>query len=79
VDDSRHPYGAARVACQASNEAPVSTIKRDSTRAHFGPCDNFLYGFKGAPRRAGPDGLDVEHEKQARPAGGEMSGQSGPP
>ena len=35
--------------------------------------------LQGRARRAGPDGLDVEHEKQARPAGGEMSGQSGPP
>jgi hypothetical protein len=30
------------------------------------PCDNFLYSFKGAPWRAGPDGLDVEHAKRAR-------------
>jgi hypothetical protein len=34
---------------------------------------------KGAPRRAGPDDLDVEHEKRARIIAGEMSGQSGPP
>jgi hypothetical protein len=42
-------------------------------------CDNFLYGFKGAPRRAGPDGLDMEHENGARSIAGEMSGQGGPP
>ena len=38
-----------------------------------GACDNFLYGFKGAPRRAGPDGLDVEHEKRTRLIAGEMN------
>ena len=42
------------------------------------PCYNFLYGFKGAPRRAGPDGLDVEHEKRVRPIGGDER-QSAPP
>jgi hypothetical protein len=43
----------------------------ESVRAD--PCDNFLYGFKGAPRRAGPDGLDVEHEKRARIIAREMN------
>jgi len=40
---------------------------------HPEPCDNFLYDLKGAPRRAGPDGLDVEHEERARVIAGEMN------
>jgi hypothetical protein len=39
--------------CQASSEAKVSSIKRDSTSVAISvairSCDNFLYGFKGAP------------------------------
>jgi hypothetical protein len=35
--------------CQASGEAAVSTISRSRARLHASPCDNFLYGFKGAP------------------------------
>ncbi len=40
--------------CQASSEANVSKIKRDSTTAYKNPCDNFLYGFKGAPHARRP-------------------------
>jgi hypothetical protein len=46
--------------CQASSEAKVSSIKRDSTCLAPGllqeTCDNFLHRFKGTPaaRRASP-------------------------
>src|SRR5690348_8068917 len=35
--------------CQASSGANMSSIKRDSTIRPLWSCDNFLYGFKGAP------------------------------
>ena len=40
--------------CRTTSEAAVSSIKRDSTCEPMMGCDNFLYGFKGAPpaRRA---------------------------
>jgi len=51
----------------------VSSIKRDSTRSLSQRCENFLYGFKGAPlaRRAArvePDGIqptpNIRSERQ---------------
>jgi hypothetical protein len=40
-------------------------VCRESARAiRADPCDNFLYSFKGAPRRAGPDGLDMNRRKR---------------
>ena len=56
-------------------------LAQDSAVTQYTPaaCDKFLYSFKGAPRRAGPDGLDVEREKRTLPTVREMSGQSGPP
>jgi hypothetical protein len=36
--------------CQVSDEATVSTISRSPTDPPPGPCENFLYGFKAAPR-----------------------------
>ena len=40
--------------CKPSGGTGVSSIYRDRTQRPCPRCDNFLYGFKGAPRRAGP-------------------------
>jgi hypothetical protein len=50
------------IACKRPNRRPCGSYLRDSTPAARTCCYNFLYGFKGAPRRAGPDGLDVKRE-----------------
>ena len=43
------------------------------------PVTTFSTASRAHLRRAGPDGLDVNREKRARPIEGEMNGQSDPP
>jgi hypothetical protein len=54
--------------CQASSEAKVPSIKRDSTLVPLKCCDNFLYGFKGVPSARHAIGQALLRE-QARATG----------
>ena len=69
-----HDEACPSTRCQAPGEATMSTISRSRTSGAPCGCDNFLYGFKGAPSARHAYGRNRPREL-ARATGGQYGGR----